>query len=296
MQRRQLLQHASASFALSLLGACGTRKAADQASLKARIAALEQQSGGRLGVAYFDHQSQVQFAYRGEQLFPLCSTFKLLLVAAVLQQVDRGTERLERLINVQQSDMVSHSPVVEKHIGQQISVASLCEGTMIWSDNASANLLLPSIGGPSGLTRFMRSIGDTVTRLDRNEPTLGTAIPGDPRDTTSPLAMRQAIQHLLLDANATLSEGSRARLKAWLIDNRTGATRIRAGAPKSWQIGDKTGAGMNGSCNDVALLWPPGRAPISLCLYLRDCPKDVATQHAVHADATRILLAELAGV
>lgn len=296
MRRRQLLHYASASLALNALGACATGQALTQRRISARIAELEQESGGRLGVAYFDHHTEHSFAYRGHELFPLCSTFKLLLVAAVLQQIDQGKDQLTRRIPVQARDMVVNSPVVEKHIGREISVASLCEGTLIWSDNASANLLLPSIGGPEGLTRFMRRIGDHVTRLDRNEPTLGTAIPGDPRDTTSPLAMRQSMQHLLLDENGTLKQDSRDRLKAWLIDNRTGNTRIRAGAPKHWQIGDKTGAGMNGSCNDVALLWPPGRAPISLCLYLRDCPKDVATQHAVHAEATNMLLTELAGV
>lgn len=296
MQRRQLLRYTGASITLNLLGACAISKCRDQTRLKSRIVELEQESGGRLGVAYFDHQILTHFDYRGNELFPLCSTFKLLLVAAVLQQIDQGNDSLARQIIVQQSDIVSHSPVVEKYIGQQISVEALCEATMIWSDNASANLLLPSIGGPSGLTQFMRGIGDSVGRLDRNEPALGSAIPGDPRDTSSPLAMRRSMQHLLIDANDTLTEASRARLKAWLIDNRTGDTRIRAGAPKTWQIGDKTGAGMNGSCNDVALLWPPGRRPISLCLYLRDCPNDVPTQHATLAEAARILLAELAGV
>ena len=296
MYRRQLLQQTGGALVLGALAGCAIPKCADQSSLKKRIVALEKQSGGTLGVAYFDHHSHTQFAYRGDTLFPLCSTFKLLLVAAILQKIDQGKEHLERQIAVRSTDMVPYSPVVEKYIDREISIERLCEGTLIWSDNASANLLLPIIGGPAGLTEFMRGINDPITRLDRNEPTLGSATPGDPRDTTTPSAMRASMQHLLLEANDTLSEGARTRLKNWLIDNRTGNTRIRAGAPKDWRIGDKTGAGMHGSCNDVAILWPPERQAISLCLYLRDCPKDSPAQHAVLAEATRILLAELLGV
>ena len=296
MHRRQFLRHSSSALLLGVLGGCAYNKCTDQSDVKRRIAALEQHSGGTLGVSYLDHETQTQFSYRGDEQFPLCSTFKLLLVAAVLQKIAQGGDSLERMIAVKRADMVSNSPVVEKHLDGEISVERLCEGTLIWSDNASANLLLPIVGGPSGLTQFMRRIGDQATRLDRNEPSLGSAIPGDPRDTTTPDAMRASVQHLLLDSNQTLSTEARTRLTNWLLDNRTGDTRIRAGAPKHWQIGDKTGAGMNGSCNDVALLWPPNRQAISLCLYLRDCPKDVPTQHAVHAQATRILLGALAGV
>lgn len=245
------------------------------------IAAIDRDSGGRLGVAVHDTGTGARFAWRGDERFAMCSTFKFLLAAAVLQQVDRGKERLDRTIAVTAADIIPNSKASEAFVGgPPATVALLCEATMIHSDNTAANLLLPAVGGPAGLTAMLRAWGDSVTQVDRNEPSMNSAIPGDPRDTTSPVAMAETMQRLLL--GDVLSPASRARLTAWLVDNRTGGLRLRAGLPKDWGVGDKTGTG-DTNANDIAILWPPKRAPIFLTSYIAESPLDMPRWGKLHA-------------
>jgi beta-lactamase class A len=261
------------------------------AALADEVRALEQRSGGRLGVSILDTQDGRVFAQRGRERFALCSTFKLLLCGAVLKRVDAGELSLERELDVHAADLVEHSPVVEKHVNGTIKVRGLCEATLTLSDNAAANLLLPLVGHPRGLTRFVRALGDRTTRLDRNEPSLGEATPGDPRDTTSPDAMRASMHGLLL--GSVLSAASRRLLTDWLLANKTGDTRLRAGLPSDWRVGDKTGTGMHGSTNDVAILWPPARRPVLVTSYLTECSAEPDARNAVHASLARALAKHL---
>jgi beta-lactamase class A len=199
--------------------------------------------------------------------FPMCSTFKLLLASAVLTRKDRGKEDLARKVVYTQAQVVSYSPLSGPRAGGEgMTVAELCEAALTRSDNTAANLLLESIGGPPALTAFARGIGDPLTRLDRNETTLNEAIPGDPRDTTTPAAMLADMRALLLGER--LSAGSREQLIAWLVANKTGDARLRAGLPKDWRVGDKTGTGDRGTANDIAIIWPAGRAPLLVTTYL----------------------------
>ena len=145
-------------------------------------------------------------------------------------------------------------------------VRDLCAAAMEYSDNTAANLLLRALGGPSKLTEYLRSLGDPVTRLDRTEPSLNSAVAGDPRDTTTPGAMVSNLKLLLLSGR--LSKDSQDQLEAWLAANTTGAKRIRAGLPLTWRTGDKTGTGENGAASDIAIVRPPGRAPILIAIYL----------------------------
>src|SRR5262249_27402735 len=145
-------------------------------------------------------------------------------------------------------------------------LGELCEAAITLSDNTAGNMILKSIGGPPGFTDFVRSLGDAVTRLDRWETELNEAQPGDPRDTTTPQAMAGNLQSLVLDD--ALSSASRDRLTAWLVANKTGDAKLRAGLPKEWRIGDKTGAGNFGTMNDVAVIWPPGRGPVIVSIYM----------------------------
>ncbi|MHB1796643.1 MAG: class A beta-lactamase, partial [Acidobacteriaceae bacterium] len=233
---------------------------------------LEAASGGRLGVAILNTANGAQFGHRADERFPMCSTSKLLTVGAVLTRVDRGKDHLGRIVHFSKSDLVTYSPATEKRVGQGMTIAELCVAAMTLSDNTAANLLLATIGGPPGFTRFARSLGDNVTRLDRNEPTLNEALPGDPRDTTSPTAMMTDLRTLVLGDQR--SAGSEAHLKAWLIANRTGDKRLRAGVPRDWKVGDKTGSGDHGTANDLAILWPPGHAPLLAAVYLTDATVD----------------------
>lgn len=253
-----------------------------------QLAALERRHGGRLGVAILDTATGRRINHRGEERFPMCSTFKWLLAAQVLARVDRGEESLDRRVVFADSDLVFYSPVTEKHVGEPgMTVGELCDATVTLSDNAAGNLLLDSVGGPAGLTAFARSIGDEWTRLDRYEPELNEAIPGDPRDTTTPAAMLRTMQAVLL--GDVLSPASREQLTAWLVASSTGDARLRAGLP-GWRVGDKTGTGPRGVTNDVGIAWPPGGAPVLVTVYYAGAESATPDErNTVIADVGRIV-------
>ncbi len=252
------------------------------------FAALEQRHGGRLGVAILDTANRNLLAYRGEELFPLCSTYKSLAAAFVLARVDRGQERLDRRVAVPRSALVAYSPATEPHAGDAMTLDALCEAALTLSDNTAANLLLGSFGGPAALTGFLRTLGDGTTRVDRPEPAVNEVGPGDPRDSTTPLAMLGSLRRTVL--GTALSDASRARLVAWLVGCRTGDHRLRAGIPDGWRVGDKTGTGPapGHATNDVAVLWPPGRAPIVVTAFYIGGGGTADERDAVLAEIGRI--------
>jgi beta-lactamase class A len=253
------------------------------------LAALERRSRGRLGVSILDTATGRRVGYREDERFPMCSTFKLLAAAHALSRVDHGLETLDREVEITAAALVpGNSPTTQPQVGGTLNVEMLCEAAMIVSDNTAANLLLASGGGPAGLTAFVRTLGDRETRLDRIEPELNVVPPGDPRDTTTPAAMVGLLQRLVL--GTVLSPASRKRLTAWLLDNRTGGKRLRAGLPAGWRIGDKTGTWEGhgtGTSNDVAVIWPNGRAPLLVSAYLTSSPLGGAARDAVLADVGR---------
>ena len=256
-------------------------------SPQTRLRAIEARGGGRLGVAALDTGSGRHFAYRGGERFAMCSTFKFLLVACTLRRVDTGAENLDREIAYGAADMLAYAPVTAKHLAEgHMRVRDLCAAAIVWSDNTAANLLLKQIGGPQGLTRFARTLGDPLTRLDRTETSLNTAIPGDPRDTTTPDAMLADMRVLLLDPKAGLSM---KLLTDWMLDCQTAFTKLRAGLPATWRAGNKTGNGENGTTNDIAILWPPGRAPILVTSYYTGSTASPEARDALHADVGRLV-------
>lgn len=260
---------------------------ADPKSAEAQLAELEKKSGGRLGVAAHDLGSGRKIAHRGGERFAMCSTFKHLAAAFALYRVDRGEEQLDRKVKISKANLVAYSPVAEKHIGGEMTMAELCEAAITTSDNAAANHILASYGGPAGLTKFLRSIGDEVTRLDRIEPAMNEAAAGTgPRDTTTPEAMSDTTRRLVF--GDVLSPASREQLKSWLIATSTGDARIRAGVPKDWAVGDKTGT-CNKAANDTAILYPPGREPVLMSVYYAQSPLPPKAREKVIADAARIV-------
>ena len=252
-------------------------------NLKDRISRIEAKVKGRLGVAVLDTGTGRSFGYRENERFPMCSTFKLMAAAAILKRVEQKQETLERRVHFTKSDLVTYSPVTEKHIESGMTVAELCEAAITLSDNTAGNLMLAMLGGPSGVTAFARALGDPLTRLDRTEPTLNEAVPGDVRDTTTPAAMAENLQKLIF--GHALAKASSAQLQAWLLANKTGDARLRARLPSGWRVGDKTGSGERGSTNDIGILWPPDSAPIIVAAYL--------TETAAPADKRNAALAEV---
>lgn len=282
-------------FFLSATGLCliANRFAVADDYGTATIADIEKEVGGRVGVMALDTDSGETLEHRADERFAMCSTFKWILAAAVLERVDRGDLRLEQSLQFDKEDLLDYAPVAREHLSRgSLTIDELCAAAVSISDNTAANLLLEQIGGPAGLTRFVRQHDDSVTRLDRNEPTLNTNLPGDPRDTTTPRAMVGTMNNLLV--GDALSPGSRKTLRQWLKDAATGLARLRAGLPADWVAGDKTGTGVNGAANDVAIAWPPGRAPILIASYLSDSnanPDALNGAHKAVAEAVAKLFA-----
>ncbi len=221
----------------------------------------------------------------------MCSTFKLLLAAAVLQRVDKGTEHLDRNIPVPPKPLIFNSPLTEEHAGAEMSLSALCNAILTRSDNTAANLLLTIIGGPQGITRFARSIGDNFTRLDRTETSLNESRPGDRRDTTSPTAMTGNLQALFL--GNVLAAASRDQLIQWTIANETGKTRLRSKLPANWRAGDKTGSNGETTTNDIAIIWPPHQSPVLVSAYLTECPGTEEKRNGIIAEVGQMIFAPL---
>jgi beta-lactamase class A len=285
--RRNFVRGASAVAGSGWLGVTPAWSASD-AKLLDTLSAIERTSGGRLGVAVLDTGSGALTGLHADDRFPMCSTFKMLACSAVLKRVDEGKEKLDRRITIKAQDVVPGSSFIKAPVGGDgMALADICEAAMIYSDNTAGNIILASIDGPQGLTAYARSIGDSLTRLDRNEPTLNEAVPGDPRDTTTPAVMLKSVQKLVL--GTALSSSSRDQLTKWMVGNKTGDARIRAGLPAGWRCGDKTGAGERGTTNDIAVLWPPGRPPIVVTIYLTNTTADTAKRNGTLAAVGRAI-------
>lgn len=294
LHRRTLITALAAAPAL--LSAAGPALARDRSAalqaLSSRINELERASGGRIGLAVLDTQDGRRFAWRGDERFRMCSTVKAPLSAAILRRVDQGRERLDRRVTFGPEVLMGNSPAVEKHVQDGMTIGQLCEATITLSDNAAANLLFEALGGvgggPAALTRFLRAIGDQTTRSDREEPELNGGAPDDLRDTTTPIAILATWKTLLLDD--ALTPASRQQLRAWLIANKTGDRRLRAGLPRGWRVGDKTGNNGRDITNDVAIAWPPGRAPVIIAAF-HDRGGDEDARNSVHANVARAIVA-----
>jgi beta-lactamase class A len=292
MNRRSLLKGAVlGAAALALRPKLSL--AAGVGDVKARLEALEREHGGRLGVAILDTGNGRSAGYRADERFLMCSTFKLLAVAAVLARVDRGVEQVDRRIVFGNDAVLSYAPITRHRTGGHgMTVAELCQAAITISDNTAANLLLGTLGGPAAVTALARSLGDGTTRLDRMEPELNVGAAGDVRDTTTPSAMLGDMQKILL--GHALSDTSREQLIAWLCATSTGNAKLRAGVPTGWKVGDKTGSGSQGESNDVAIIWPPGRKPLLVTAYYANPATDDAARNHVVAEVGRIAVASIA--
>jgi beta-lactamase class A len=216
----------------------------------------------------------------------MCSTHKFLAAGFALQRVDQGRDSLGRRISYSKDDLVTYSPTTEKHLGDGMTLGELCEAALTLSDNTAANLILDSLGGPAGFTSRARALGDDVTRLDRIEPALNEAKPDDPRDTTTPAAMAENVRKLVL--GDALSAPSRDRLASWIVANTTGDKRLRAGIPRDWRVGDKTGSGGNSQTNDIAVVWPPDRGPLIVTAFYAMSPTLDDERERVFAELGRL--------
>ncbi len=286
-RRHYLLAAGAALFCPSGLLLAATTPAAAHAQL----AALEQQAGGRLGVSAWRTDGGAHIVHRADERFPLCSTFKAMLAAAVLARSVSAPGLLEKTIRYTAKELVTYSPLTEKHLADGMTVAELCAAALQYSDNSAANFLMKLLGGPQAVTAFARSIGNPVFQLERWETALNSAIPGETRDTASPASMAHSLQQLLL--GNSLPAPQRQQLETWMRGNTTGDQRIRAGLPAGWSAADKTGSGAYGTVNDIGVAWPASGAPLVIAVYYTREQQDAPTNQDIITAATRIVVSAL---
>ncbi|WP_406459950.1 class A beta-lactamase [Streptomyces sp. NBC_01622] len=261
--RRTLLAAGAVTTAALLTGATPAPASTDT-GVSARLAALEEQHTARAGVFAHHLGTRKTVVHRADELFPMCSVFKTLAAAAVLRDLDRHGEVLSRVVHYTEADLVDGSDQTRAHLADGMTIEQLADVAIRYSDNGAGNLLLRELGDPTAITRFARSLGDPVTRLDRWETELNSAEPERITDTTSPRAIAGLYGRLVL--GDALRRPDRDRLTAWLLNNTTSAARFRAGLPATWTIADKTGSGDYGTANDVGIAWTEAGDPVVLAV------------------------------
>ncbi|WP_026614775.1 class A beta-lactamase [Ensifer aridi] len=263
---------------------CLTNASAGDDVITAAAKSAETRLDARVGLAIYDTGGDRTWFYNADERFPMASTFKALACAALL---NAGNEISNSTVTITEADVQSYAPVTKTMVGKRVSSAELCEITLRTSDNTAANKVLDVLGGPPAVTSFLRSLGDRVTRLDRIEPELNEGSPGDPRDSTTPRAMADTIQKLIL-GNA-LEDRARIQLTEWLVGNEVGGPLLRAGIPTDWKIADRTGAGGFGTRGIIAVMWPPARDPIVAAIYVAQTEASMEDRNEAIADIGRAI-------
>lgn len=262
---------------------------AESGSILQAVQAAESRLDARVGISVHDTGSGRRWHYREDERFPMASTAKTLVCAALLQQ---GASSMTAGVQIEAADILSYAPVTKDLVGQTVTASRLCAITMRTSDNTAVNAVLDVIGGPPVVTSFLRSIGDETTRLDRNEPDLNEGTPGDTRDTTTPRAMEETIAALVL--KDALEEEAGRQLTEWMLSNEVGGPLLRAGIPNDWRIADRSGAGGHGTRGIVAVMWPPGQAPVVASIYLTETEASMQARNAAIASIGRAIAAAVA--
>ena len=274
-------------LSMASVGAAG----ADLTALAGSVERVERDLNARLGVLVREIGTGAVWAYRADERFLMNSTVKVLICAAILDRVASGEIDLDQLMQVEQADLILHAPLTEQRVGDTVSVEEGCAAAIDLSDNTAANLLLERLGGPRKVTAFLRRIGDQTTRLDRMEPALNEWAEGDVRDTTTPTAMLATLEAVLL-GDALDAEG-RERLRAWMSTGAYTGAFVRAAAPDTWEIADKSGAGTV-TRTYVALVTPPDREAWLIGVFLSEAEADFATRNAAVTSVTAAVVEALA--
>ena len=299
LSRRGILIGGAAAAGLAVTGC--SEKVTQALGFAQRMIEIQKRHGGRVGVSALTGSSTANTEANGSlsiqstERFAMCSTFKWVLAAAILQQVDQGKLKVAQAVKYGPKDLLDYAPVTKMHVAKgEMTIGDLCSAAVALSDNTAANLLLPLIGGPAGLTAFVRGLGDSITRFDRNEPSLNTNVDGDERDTTTPEAMSNLLRTVF--TGPVLKPESLKLLRDWMVATTTGKGRIPAGIPAGAVLGHKTGSGANNATNDVGVVWVPGKPPVFLSIYTTGGTLDDAGRDQVIADITRLVFDTLAFV
>ncbi|HIB4710773.1 TPA: SCO family class A beta-lactamase [Klebsiella pneumoniae] len=262
--------------------------ASDTHSIDDTVKQVETTLGAKVGIAVLDTGSQRAWFHRADDRFPMASTSKALTCAALL---DKGQSFMNKEALIKKADLDEYAPVTSGIVGKKVSAADLCSITMRTSDNTAVNKVLEILGGPQAVTAYLRKTGDNITRLDRNEPDLNEGTPGDVRDTTTPRAILETLNKLVL--GTTLGSDERKQLTTWLESNEVGDPLLRAGVPSDWRVADRTGAGGNGTRGVIAVMWPPKHAPIIAAIYITQTKATMEERNAAIASIGKAIAAEV---
>ncbi|MFD5505682.1 class A beta-lactamase [Streptomyces sp. NPDC127061] len=267
-------------------GPATSAKPSDRERFARQFEDLERKYDARLGVYAIDTGTGREVTHNDGERFAHASTFKALAAGAVLRKYSLGG--MDEVIKYSKKDLVSDSPVSERHVGTGMSLSALCDAAVRFSDNTAANLLLDRLGGPRGLDAVLADIGDDVTRMEHREPELNRWSPGATSDTSTPRALAGDLRAFVL--GDLLGNGERAQLTKWLRTNTTGAELIRAGMPRGWVVGDKTGSGGTyGTRNDIAVVWRPDGAPVVVAILSNRFQEDAEYDNALIAEAASVV-------
>lgn len=234
--------------------------------IEQQVRLIEARLSARVGVAVLSRETGERWSYRGDDRFPLTSTFKAIACAKLLHDSDKNNALLDNAVKVESSDLVTYSPILENHVGQEITLREACQATMYTSDNAAANIIIKAVGGTDSITAFVRAVGDQSTRLDRVEPELNEGLLNDPRDTTTPNAIANTLNELLF--GSVLSKSSREQLKEWMVNNQVAGNLLRSVLPEGLEIADRSGAGGFGARSIVAVVWGGNQSPLIISIYI----------------------------
>lgn len=279
----------SAPAASTSSAAPSATPSAEPVPAPAELAALERRSGARIGVYAVDTGTGRTLAHRADERFAYASTCKALAAGAMLAATSDADR--DRVVRYRRADLVAHSPVTERHVDTGMTLRDAAEAAVRYSDNTAGNLLFDALGGPAGFARALRDVGDRVTRPVRTEPELNAATPGDERDTSTPRALAGSLRAYTL--GETLPPADRDLLLGWMRASTTGSGLVRAGVPAGWQVADKSGTGGYGTRNDIAVVWPPDRAPIVLAVMTSRDGRDAKPDDTLVAQAARATVTAL---
>jgi beta-lactamase class A len=294
--RRSLLRIA---MVISLASACmpllaGAQQIKPTLTVQKKLAELEASSGGRIGVSAIDTASNQRIQYRAEERFPMGCTSKVIGVAAILKKSMADNSLLQQKVIYTKKDLADWSPITKNHLADGMTIEELGAAAISYSDNTAMNLLAEKLGGPQAINAFARSTGDNFFRVDHEWPEIAASGgPDNVYDSSTPAAMEKIFQQIVI--GNVLAAPQREELVTWLKNNTTGDARIRAGVPKAWIVGDKTGTGSSyGSTNDIGIIWPSKCAPIVVAIYYTNNKKDATKREDIVASVTRSLINEFA--
>lgn len=259
--------------------------------LKNNLRKIETQYGGKIGVYTINRNNWKNFSFQSSFYFPVCSTYKILVVGAILEQDIKHKGLLNEKVRITPESISGYSPITKKHIDKTMTIADLCHASIL-SDNTATNLLIKKLGGLKKLRQFGLSLNDHATKIADTEPEINKVSLRTNLNKTTPKIMARDINKLAF-SNDVLDKKHRLLFKKWLRDNETGDNRIAAVIPNHWEVGDKTGTCEYGTTNDVAIIWPQDNRAIAMSIFYTQADKDSDANEKVLRKVAKLVLDRL---